>query len=299
MAHITRRDFIAVTTGTVATLLSDSWRRSAVAGETRGKYMRFGLVTYMWGHDWDLPTLIENCETTGTLGVELRTTHGHGVEPTLNRAERKEVSKRFADSPVTLVGLGSNERYDNPDSVVVNKAIEATKAFVRLSHDVGGTGVKVKPDRFHEGVSREKTIEQIGRSLNVLGEYAAGYGQQIRLEAHGGCARLPTIRSIVDIANHENVAVCWNSNPQDLEGNGLEYNYRLVANRFGATCHIHDLKRSNYPFQDLLRLMVRDDYDGWLLLEEGKIPDQCVVALAEQVRLFDEMIMHIQKTLGD
>ena len=42
--------------------------------------MKFGLVTYQWGKDWDLPTLITNCERTGYHGIELRTQHAHGVE---------------------------------------------------------------------------------------------------------------------------------------------------------------------------------------------------------------------------
>ncbi len=46
--------------------------------------MKFGLVTYMWGYDWDLPTLITNCEKTGLLGVELRTQHAHKVEINLS-----------------------------------------------------------------------------------------------------------------------------------------------------------------------------------------------------------------------
>ena len=43
--------------------------------------MRFGLVTYLWGKDMDLPTLLDVCEKSGVLGVELRTQHAHGVEP--------------------------------------------------------------------------------------------------------------------------------------------------------------------------------------------------------------------------
>ena len=43
----------------------------------------------------------------------------------------------------------------------VEAAIEATKAFLQLSHDVGGAGVKVKPDRFHEGVPRVITSYSI------------------------------------------------------------------------------------------------------------------------------------------
>ena len=61
---------------------------------------------------------------------------------------------------------------------------EATKAFVKLSNDVGGSGVKVKPNSFHQGVEREKTIAQIGQSLNTLGAFAADYGQEIRIEVH-------------------------------------------------------------------------------------------------------------------
>jgi sugar phosphate isomerase/epimerase len=53
--------------------------------------MQLGLVTYNWGKDWDLPTLIKNCEETGFAGVELRSTHKHGVEPALH-AQRAEVA---------------------------------------------------------------------------------------------------------------------------------------------------------------------------------------------------------------
>ncbi|MEE3181443.1 MAG: TIM barrel protein [Planctomycetota bacterium] len=263
-----------------------------------GSAMKFGLVTYLWGQDWDLPTLIKNCTTSKVLGVELRTTHAHKVEPSLNADERKEVKKRFADSPVTMVGIGSNERYDNPNPAVVAKAIEATKTFIKLSHDVGGTGVKVKPDRFHKGVEKEKTIEQIGKALNQLGEYAEGWGQEIRLEVHGQCAQLPTIRKIMDAAQNKNVAVCWNSNGQDLQGKGLEHNFDLVKKRFGATAHVRELEDKNYPYEKLMELFVRMDYSGWVLLEARGRPKDRVAALAQQLKLFNSMVAKGQKTIG-
>ena len=52
--------------------------------------MKLGLVTYQWAKDWDLPTIITNCEKTGVLGVELRTQHAHGVEANLNAMQRAE-----------------------------------------------------------------------------------------------------------------------------------------------------------------------------------------------------------------
>ena len=284
----TRRDLLiqATACGTAA-LLPGFLRRTFAAGESA---MQFGLVTYLWGRDWDLQTLIANCEAAGIAGVELRTTHDHGVEPTLSAEERKEVSRRFDDSSVTCTGIGSNERYDNPDPAVVRKAIDATKEFIRLSHDIGSTGVKVKPDRFHEGVPREQTIAQIADSLNELGEFAAGFGQQVRLEVHGQCAELPTIRQICDLADNENVALCWNSNPTDLTGDGLEANFRLVRDRFGDTLHVHALDDTEYPYQELFNLLVETEYAGWVLLEAGGEPEDRIAALKEQQALFDALV---------
>lgn len=265
----------------------------------KGQEARFGLVTYQWGKDWELPTLIENCERAGVLGVELRTTHRHGVEPALTPREREEVRQRFDDSGIVCVGLGSDERYDNPDPAVVRKAIEATKGFLRLSHDIGASGVKVKPDSFHANVPREKTITQIGEALNELGEYAMGFGQQVRLEVHGSCAQLPTIKAIVDIAKHPQVALCWNCNAQDLEPPGLAHNFNLVAKRLGETTHIHRLDAKAYPHQELFELLVNIDYNGWLLFEEGAIPAGDLVAeLTKQRELFEQMWIKAQSTAG-
>jgi len=234
----------------------------------RPEKMQLGLCTYLWGKDWDLPTLIKNCEKTGLLGVELRVQHAHKVEPNLTAQERKEVKKRFADSPVEFIGCGTNEQYDFPDKEKLNKAIENTKAYIKLSHDCGGSGVKVKPNGFHPGIPEEKTIEQIGKSLYDLGRFAADYNQQIRLEVHGEKTQeLPNIKAIMDVANHKNVAVCWNSNPEDLIGGGLEHNFNLVKDRFGDTVHVRELNIGDYPYQQLISLFVKMNYKGWILLE--------------------------------
>lgn len=289
MVFYSRRDFLKTSAWGGMLAMGGSLPALARAEEKKAQ-AQYGLVTYQWAKDWDLPTLLKNCETANVLGVELRTTHKHGVERDLNKNERREVAKKFNDSPVTLVGIGSNERFDSPDSDVLKQAKEATKDFIKLSHDVGGTGVKVKPDSFHKNVPHEVTIEQIGKSLNEMGAFGADFGQQIRLEVHGKCAHLPTIRKILDVADHPNVAICWNCNKQDLEGAGLDANFAMVKDRLGDTTHIHDLIHNPYPHKRFFDLMAGANYTGWLMLEEGKLPQgDPVAALAEQRKLFDKM----------
>lgn len=294
MVFFSRRDFLKASTLSTFVLGSNGYGYASAGTRQTPK---FGLVTFQWAKDWDLTTLLKNCKMTNVLGVELRTTHAHGVERSLNKQQRQEVAQQFADSPVTLVGIGSDERFDNPDTTVLKRAIADTKDYIKLSHDVGGSGVKVKPNSFHKGVSREKTIEQIGRSLNEVGKYGADWGQQVRLEVHGGCAHLPTIRKILDVADHPNVAICWNCNKQDFGGNGLDYNFDLVKDRLGDTTHIHDLINSQYPHKRFFELMAGANYTGWLMLEEGRQPKKDpVAALAEQRILFDQMWAQAQNS---
>jgi sugar phosphate isomerase/epimerase len=230
--------------------------------------MQLGLVTYMWGADWDLPTLIKNLQQTGFAGVELRSGHKHGVEPSLDEQARQEVVKRFADSGVEFVGIGSACEYQSPDPAILKKNIEETKAFIRLCHDLGGGGVKVRPNGMPKDVPRERTLEQIGKSLGEVAAYGEGYGIDIRLEVHGpGTTDLADIKTIMDIAHHPGAKVCWNCNPEDTQPPGLETNFKLVQDRLG-TIHIHDLI-SDYPWRELFGLLRGANFEGWTLLEEG------------------------------
>jgi len=297
----TRRDFLKSAIGGMyfgASLAAAGPLGKVLAASQAGtgSKMKFGLVTYLWGRDWDLPTLIANCEKTGALGVELRTEHAHGVESNLSAEQRSQVKKRFADSPVTLVGLGTNFAFHHTDPAKLRSDIEGAKQYIRLSKDVGGSGVKVKPNDLPKGVSREKTVEQIGKSLNELGRFGADYGQAIRLEVHGSCSPLPIIKAIMDVANHPNVGVCWNCNSQDLEGQGLEYNFNLVKDRFSDIVHVRELNIGDYPYQELMNLFVAINYAGWILLEARTNPDDRVKALTEQRHVWEDMVAKAQSS---
>src|SRR5262245_49145060 len=104
MSTFDRRRFLQTSAAIAAGLLPAAAHKNsclAQAGRLDPPEMPFGLVTYQWGADWDLPTLLANCEKAGAMGVELRTTHKHGVEPSLNAGQRRDVKARFADCPVT------------------------------------------------------------------------------------------------------------------------------------------------------------------------------------------------------
>ena len=272
-------------------LLAEPQSQSKRLKTTTDGDMSFGLVTYQWGKDLDLPTLIDTCEKSGLTGVELRTEHRHAVEPALSKAERDAVRKRFEGSSIELIGYGSNAQFHEADADKVKANIELTKQYIQLMHDCGGSGVKVKPNGFVKDVPHEKTIEQIGKALNEVAEYGQQYGQQIRVEVHGaGTQELPVMKAIFDVASHPNVAVCWNSNAEDLKGEGLEHNFNLVQDRFGATVHVRELTLGDYPYDELFRLFKGIKYAGWILLEAREEPADKVAALIEQRLAFEKLV---------
>jgi hypothetical protein len=61
-----------------------------------GGDFRLGLVTYNLGKDWDVPSIIKNCELAGFEAVQLRTTPRHGVEPSLSPTERLEYPSQWS-----------------------------------------------------------------------------------------------------------------------------------------------------------------------------------------------------------
>jgi hypothetical protein len=254
------------------------------------KGMKLGLVTYQWGRDWDLPTLITNCEKTGLLGVELRVQHAHKVETNLTAVQRAEVKKRFADSAVKCVGYGANFEYHSPDPVKLKENIDGTKEYIKLCKDIGATGIKVKPNYLPPEVPREKTIAQIAASLNECGKFAQDYDQMVRVECHGNITQeIPNMKAIFDQVTEKNVKMCWNCNDQDLLPPGLEANFNSVKKYFGDTVHVRELNVGDYPYLQLFDLFNGMKYSGWILLEARTEPADRIAAMKEQLTIFNEM----------
>ena len=273
-----RRSFLRTATATLAGmgLIGGTERLGGrVLGDGRadsaGRF-KLGLVTYELAQDWDLETLIKNCEATGFEGVELRTTHRHGVEPSISKARREEVRKRFEDSRVRLVSLGSVCEYESPDPAVVRHNIEETSRFSELAHDLGAMGVKVRPNGFPPNVPHERTLDQIGRALAQCGEAAQGLGVEIWLEVHNPGTQLPAnIHGIMEVANHPAVGICWNSNDTDVVRGSVKESFELLK-PWLRSCHINELWRKEYPWRELFGLFRSAGYARYTFAE---IPASC------------------------
>lgn len=278
--EFTRRKFFRTTSIGAAALTAGILNSNAaeLAPDGKKKYppLKLGIMTYNLGKDWDIETIIKNCSEAGWVHAELRTTHAHGVEVTLNKQQREEVKKRFKDSPLEAISLASAFQYHFTDKDELRKNIEGTKEFLQLASDVGAIGIRVFPNAFPEGADREKTMEQIGKSLAEVGEYGHNLGVDVRVCVHGnGTDHVTVIKKILDYGNNDHVYVNWNCMDSDTEGEGLAYNFNLVKDRIRGV-HLHELT-SNYPYRAFLKLLRDSGYTGYC---NAEISESC-----EPVRL--------------
>lgn len=267
-----RRRFVQATGVAAAALIA---KPQAVRAQEKPLKFRLGLVTYNTAANWDLPTLLKVCKAVGISPIELRTTHKHGVEPSLSKEQRKEVKQRFADAGVEVWGSGSVCEFHSPDPAVVQKNIATCREFCELVADIGGKGVKVRPNGLPKDVPVDKTLEQIGKALVECGKAAADHGVEIWVEVHGAGTSLPeNCKKIMEHCGHPKVGLTWNSNATDLKDGSVAESFKMLA-PWIRSCHINDLYNDGlgkYPYRELFRLLRGQGYDRATLIEVGRTP---------------------------
>lgn len=247
-----------------------------------------GTVTYNLAREWTLDELITNCEKTGFKAVELRTTHRHGVEPELSPSQRQAVRKRFEESAVTLLCLGTACEYHSPDPEEVRRNIELSRRFVELASDVGARGIKVRPNGLPRDVPVQTTLRQIGRALQQVGEFAERHGVEIWVEVHGsGTSHPPHMKQILEECGHPRVGVTWNCNQTDLKEGRLEPYFSLLQPHI-RNVHIHDLY-GGYPYRELFALLRAAGYGGYTLAEIPEVEGDVIRFMHYYRSLWEEL----------
>ena len=280
MHDVTRRELIAATAAALGSMVLP---RSAGAS---GPDLAFGLgtVTYNVPKDWDLATLLRILPQAGLHALEFRTTHAHGVEVDLSPTRRADVRSRCADAGLKQLSLGTVCEFHSPDAAVVRRNVDDCREWVRLAHDIGALGVKVRPNGLLKEVPVERTLEQIGTALRECGVAARDHGVEIWVEVHGAGTQQPAhMRTIMDHCGDPGVGINWNSNPTDVHEGSVRASFDLLK-PFLLSVHINDLD-SGYPYGELFALLRDSRFARYTLIEvAAPVPPEQGLAFYEGYR---------------
>jgi sugar phosphate isomerase/epimerase len=232
-----------------------------------------GAVTYNTLKEFDVDTIIRVLQDARFEGVELRTGHKHGVEPSIGAEERQRVRQKFEKSKIRLVSYGTTCRFQSPDAAERDRQLAVAKQFVDLAHDTGAIGIKIQPMGFPEGVPIPVTVQNFGNSLHQLGDYGSSKGVEIWVEVHGrGTSDPPNTAAIIKAAAHKNVGVCWNSNDTDIVNGSVKPSFELLK-PWIRSVHINELADDRYPWRELFTLLKEARYDRYTFAEVAESKD--------------------------
>jgi len=260
--------------------LTAPWLADMTAGRlsaASGPGFHLGCVTHTLFEKHDLESIITILEECGYEGVELRTTEGspagqrHGVEPSLSQAERARVRKRFEKSKLKLVNLGSPAEFQSSDAAERKRQVARGKVFVDLAHDLGATGIKVRPYGWGTEPDHQVTTRRIGECLKELGEYSAPKKVDILLEIHNEGHKED--KQMMEIAGVKSVGFIWNCDPADVVNGSVKQCFDMLGPWVRT---VHTKYREGYPFRELYTLLHNAKFTGYTLYEgpaEGDIKE--------------------------
>jgi len=109
-----------------------------------------------------------------------------------------------------------------------------------------------------------------------LGDYGQGHGVEIWMEVHGHTTQNPPVSAaIMKATKHDNVGLCWNSNPTDVVDGSVKASFAMLK-PWIRNAHINDLS-NNYPWRELFKLLNDSGYERYTLAEvdpESKEPER-------------------------
>lgn len=232
--------------------------------------MKLSLDSWVICNEMSLEHILELLTETGYDAVEFRCENGqkHGVELEASADERKALRAQVEDAGIAVSCLSTSRRYEWPEPERRQEEIDLSKRYVELARDMGCGRIRVFGNNFPKGVEKQEVIQYVGESLRQIGEFAEGTGVDVLLEMHGHFYYWEYTLRAVEIADHPNVAINYNSDKRDLVDGSVAETYGHVKHLIRHV-HMHDLASPEFPYVELFQLLKDDGYQGFLSLEQG------------------------------
>lgn len=248
--------------------------------------MKLSLNTWGFGQDLELDWMLATLPRLGYRGVEFRVDNQqkHGVEPELTTAERGAVKARCKEAGIAIVSIASGTRFHEQDESAVRENVARAKQVIELAADLGAPRVRVFGNNFPDGVEREAVMQQVAECLRALAEFGDLLGVEVALEMHGDFCWREAVHT-ADLADHSNVGLIFNSDRRDVENGSVAHVFDADGDRIHHV-HMHHLTDPDFPYRDLIRLLLKRAYNGYLSAETGPTDCDPEVLLAYYALLF-------------
>jgi sugar phosphate isomerase/epimerase len=237
--------------------------------------------------DWTLDQMIDFAAKHGYKGIEIR-----GIQreldltksPHFNNDENIRTSlRKFSDKGLKVVNLGASSAMHHPRGDERTKSIDDAKRFIDLAEKLKCPYIRVFPNNFPPGQSKEETMKLISEGLTDLGKYSKGSGVSVLMETHGDLVKSDDIVKVMNNVDDKSVGLVWDiSNMWTVTKEPVDVVYPKIKKWIRHT-HIKDMQVSegkesyalmgegNVPIFQAIDILSKNGYKGYYSFEWEKL----------------------------
>lgn len=229
--------------------------------------MKLSIMSYQIAKDWDLETYLEVARRTGCVGVEFRVElgHRHGVELERTAEEREAIRRRCEEAGIEVACVATGCRFHYPEPDRRAEEVARAKQYVELAAALGCGRIRVFGNDLPEGIEKRRVVGFVGNSLREIAEFADPLGVDVLLEMHGDFNDWRTAVAAAKWANHPRVGIVYNCDRRDIVDGSVRECLEGIEDLLRHV-HYHSLLDA-YPYRELLALLKKMGYDGYLSAE--------------------------------
>lgn len=233
--------------------------------------------------DWTLEQCVAAAQEYGYDGIELRLLDGALIDPGLGALARRRVREACTNAGLPIVCLDTSVKIAQPDATTRAAQVRDGLAMLDLAAEWSAPLIRVFAGP-PAGTSEADAIAGARACLAPLAERAAELGVCVLLETHDAFCSSAAVAQTLDGMPAEGAGVLWD----------LLHPYRIgeppadtLARIGGRLRHVHIkdgrapagggsdwqltlLGEGSVPTQDMLAMLRRAGYDGWLSVEWEK-----------------------------
>lgn len=235
--------------------------------------------------NYNVDDVIAMAVANGYGGVELRFIRGTidlASLPEFSRAGLAETLRKFEESGIAVIGIGTSLKMVSLDVEVRAKQMESARVNTGIAAGLGAKYLRVFGGPLPAEQDRERTLDAIASGLGEIGEVSVASGVTSLLETHDDFSRSASILDLYGRGMSERVEVLWDTLHSYRHGESAEEIWAALGPRIRLV-HVKDAHvatpetfdfaltgEGTVPVGGFIDLLEAQGYDGFVNFEWEK-----------------------------